>query len=99
MSVQFNNLKAMSRKPYYATANVFQNAMDLSWIPSVNQVTFDPSVHTPDGSRTSFDFVSPPRFIVLNGNWMRENAGYTRVNNTITFPYPLNADDELWAVL
>lgn len=85
MAVLFNNLLAMSRKPYYATANVFQNVMDLSWIPSVNQLTTDPPQETADGNQITFTFADPPRMVILDGQWRFENVGYLRTGNVIAF--------------
>jgi len=87
MAIQFTNLKAMWRKPYYSLAGVFRSDENLDWIPSANWMAFDEAAEAPDGSRITFSFPNPPAFIQLNGQWLIENHGYTRSGSTVTFPF------------
>jgi hypothetical protein len=84
-NLPFANLMAMARKPHLATCAVFSATHDLSWIPdsTLNFVVEDPLLAA-NGTRFEFTFGSLPKAVLYNGEWRFENAGYTRVENTIT---------------
>lgn len=86
MALKFTNLMAMGRKPHYATAGVFRTDEDLSWIPdsTLNFVTEAPD-ETADGSITQFTFEGTPRYVLLDGQWRRQNYGYTLNGTVVTF--------------
>lgn len=106
MALKFTNLMAMWRKPFYATAGVFRTDEDLAFIPdvSLNFVTETPS-ETADGTITEFTFEGTPRYVMLDGQWRREDYGYTLNGTVVTFtdstgePFAPRANAEIVAVV
>lgn len=86
MALKFTNLMAMVRKPHYVTAQVFRSEEDLGWIPDTTlNFVVEASSDTADGSRTTFTFAGTPKFVMLDGQWRRENHGYTLNGTVVTF--------------
>jgi hypothetical protein len=86
MALKFANLMAMWRKPFYATAGVFRTDEDLTWIPDTTlNFVIEASATEADGTETEFTFEGTPRFVMLDGQWRRENHGYTLNGTVVTF--------------
>lgn len=86
MALKFNSLLAMVRKPHFVTAGVFRSTDNLDYIPdsTLNFVTEAPD-ETADGSITQFTFEGTPRYVLLDGQWRRQNYGYTLNGTVVTF--------------
>lgn len=90
--MQFNNLMAMWRKPFYVFAGVFPANTDLSWIPDApSDFSLVSPAEAADGSRLTFTFTNVPKVALWNGVWYLENYGYTRNGFVITFTDDIGA--------
>lgn len=96
----FRNLLAMIRKPYYSNVPLFQNNIDLSWIPDggTNIVVQYPA-ETPDGVIVAFTFQSEPKYIVWNGQLLKPPVGFTVVGVIATMATPPEVGAEFYGIV
>lgn len=96
----FRNLMAMIRRPYYGNVPLFPSGQDLSWIPDggTNIATELPA-ETPDGETATFTFTSVPKFLVLNGQVLKQTTDFTVVGLTATLSTPPATGAELYGIV
>jgi hypothetical protein len=99
--IYFKNFTAIWRKPAMVLCGMFAPQTDLSWIPTINYQTIAAPLEAPDGERVTFTFSSTPVAVVCNGTIWRENSGYTRDGNTITWQdgFVPSAGMDIWGLV
>jgi hypothetical protein len=86
MALKFLSLLAMVRKPHYVTAQVFSSDWNLDYIPDTTlNFVIEAATETADGTITEFTFAGTPKYVMLDGQWRRENHGYTLNGTVVTF--------------
>lgn len=95
----FKVISAMQRKAYFAACGLFSPGFDLSWIPTINNLTYVPPIETPNGSRVSFTWDTPPKSVTWNGQTLYPGTGYLASGNGATFAVPPVTGDIIQAIL